>query len=129
MTTLLLGSLLLASGAQGDTSLDPRLVGSWHAEVQTTVLYGDVSVIVRTTYDFTIGADGSAIYHSEQTTNGGIGGNDVNRRKILAHVSGTVEQQGDTLIGTTSNGEVYRFRFRLSGNNGLWIDGRLFEKQ
>jgi hypothetical protein len=126
---VLLAAPALARGGPENPPVDPRLIGSWHAEVTTTVLAGDVSLLVRTTWDVTIKADGSASYHAEKTTTGGIGGTDINKREVLAHISGTVVQQGDTLIARVWRKPDSRFRFRLSGNNGLYIDGRLFEKR
>jgi hypothetical protein len=110
-------------------AVDPRLVGTWHAEVETVVDYRDASLVVRTTWDVTIGADGGATYHAEQTSTGGVGADDYPSRKVLADFTGTVQRQGDALIATTSQGDVYRIRFRLSGDNGLYLDGRLFERQ
>jgi hypothetical protein len=128
---LLLTPPAWAGGGRPDppAAVDPRLVGSWHAEVETVVDYRDASLVVRTTWDVTIDADGGATYHAEQTTTGGVGGDDYPSRKVLADFTGTVKQQGNTLIATTSQGDVYRIRFRLSGDNGLYLDGRLFERQ
>jgi hypothetical protein len=116
----------LPSFAVEPPSLDPRLVGTWHAE--RTDHYGE-SLIVRTTWEFTIRGDGSVAYQSVQTSAGEIGGRDVNKTEVLARAEGSLRQEGDALIATTTQGAVYRFRFRLSGNNGLVIDGKLFEKQ
>jgi hypothetical protein len=117
-----------ARAASDDPPVDPRLVGSWHAEVQTSVLAGDVTLIVLTTYDVTIDADGGARYRSVTVESGRIDG-DIDRKTVNADYTGTVVQRGNVLIATTKDGKEYRIKFRLSGNNGLYLDGRLFEKK
>ena len=119
-----------ARDGDDDAPVDRRLVGAWHAEASTYVGGdSDVSLIVKTTWDVTIDADGGASYHAEQITVGGSGLDDVNKKKVLADYTGTVVQRGNVLVATTRDGKEYRIKFRLSGNNGLYLDGRLFEKQ
>jgi hypothetical protein len=133
LTGLLAALPLLAAPAsvragEKDSPVDPRLVGSWHAEVQTSVLVDDVTLIVLTTYDVTIDADGGASYRSVTIESGRID-NDIDRKTVNADYTGTVVQRGNVLIATTKDGKEYRIKFRLSGNNGLYLDGRLFEKK
>ena len=126
----LLAAPASARAGADDPPVDRRLVGSWHAE--TEVYVGgdsDVSLIVKTTWDVTIDADVGASYHAEQITVGGSGLDDINKKKVLADYTGTVVQRGNVLIATSKDGKEYRIKFRLSGNNGLYLDGRLFEKQ
>ena len=108
----------------GDESLDPGLVGSWHWETSSYVGTGDFATLIKTTRDITITADGDFSYRQVSTIDG-----DVEREPEIVEVQGHVVQEGDVLIATSDRGETKRFRFRLVGNNGLEINGVLYEKQ
>jgi hypothetical protein len=120
----LLAPLSARADCRPPDDLDPGLVGSWHWETSSYVSTGDFATLIKTTRDVTIDANGDFSYRQVSSIDG-----DVARQPEVVEVSGHVVQEGNVLIATSDRGQRQRFRFRLVGDNGLEINGVLFEKQ
>jgi hypothetical protein len=107
------GHAATAQPAQA-SGLDARLVGTWYWE---TSVYVPEYGLIKSTSTVKIRADGTFTVREDGTQTG------------VRIYQGRVVQQGNSLIATTDSGQMYTFRFKLSGSNGLWIGKRLYERK
>ena len=78
---------------------------------------GEHSVLIVSEWRITVAADGRFTYRQEGSHTG------------VTQFRGRAEQDGDRLRYRTDSGQSGAVRFRLSGSNGLWLDGALYERQ
>jgi hypothetical protein len=116
-SALALALTLLAPDVARGEPLDSRLAGTWTRRETTYVSAGDSSVLIVTDWRITVAADGRFTYWRKGSHTG------------VVQFAGRAVQDGDRLRYRTDTGQTGTVRFRLSGSNGLWLDGGLFERQ
>jgi hypothetical protein len=107
--------------SQGDP-LEPRLTGVWYWETSKYVSASEYSTLIKTTRTIRINADGTFAGVEESIVVGNSESTQVRRR------AGSVTRKGDALVFSCTNGETYTARYSLSGSNGLWLDGVLYQR-
>jgi hypothetical protein len=111
----LVALLWLGSEARAQGRLDPGVIGVWYWESGTVAL-PEADIAIQTRMWVKISPDGTFITKVDGTQTG------------ARLYQGWVMCQGNVLIAVLPTGETFRFRYQLSGNNGLYLDGKLFER-
>jgi hypothetical protein len=100
-----------------DQALPPQLVGTWYWETSTYVSAGDYTTLIQSTRTIRINADGTFTCVEIGTHT---------RRRMYR---GWLTRNGNLLTARDAQGRTLTLRFALRGNNGLLLDGVLYEKR
>jgi hypothetical protein len=106
-----------AAAERGGQPLEPQLIGTWYWEASSYISTSGDSILIKTVNWVTIQPNGQFSFTQQTTHNGNF------------TMTGHVEKIGNTLKVIPKVGPPFSVTYKLSGNNGLWIDNKLYEKK
>jgi hypothetical protein len=119
LCSLVAALFLLSAGTASaqPEALPAQLAGTWYWETSTYVGAGDYTTLIKSTRTIRIGADGTFTCVESGTHTG------------TRRYQGWLTRQGNLLIARDAQGRTLTVRFELRGNNGLLLNGVLYERR